>query len=150
MACGRDVAVEADPKRTMKTRMRGRLAWELGFSSNDRILDLDSDEEIESFDLVSCHRPYPIFGDYSPDFGCCHCCVGHYGAGSLDLRWGYSLGCRLFLTVRESDDSVVDVQYRPHDENGSDNDGRSRCDPSCFADVRSDVREGRHLHDVAV
>mgnify|MGYP003703264913 CR=1 FL=1 len=131
--------------------MRGHLAQELGFSSDDRVLDLDSDEEIGSFDHVGCRRPSPVFGDYSPDFGCCHYRVDHYGADDLDHHLGYFLGHRLFLAAWESDDDVVDAVYRPHDEKESDVDfGRLRYDPSCSAGVCSDAREDRYLHGAVV
>jgi hypothetical protein len=131
--------------------MMGCLDQELGFSSDDRVLDLDYGEEIGSFDLVGCHRPSPVFGDYSPDLDCCRYRVDHYGADDLDLRWGYSLGCRLFLATRESDDGVVGAEYCPRDEKGSDgDDGRSRFDLSYSAGVRLDVCEDRHLHGAAV
>lgn len=151
MARGRDVVVEADPKKMMKTRMKDRLAQELGSSNDDRALDLHSDEEIGSFNLVGCHRFSPVFGDYSPDLGCCCCRVGRCGADGLDPHWGCFLGRRPFLAARESVNGVVNAEYRHHNEKENDgDDGRSRYGPSCSADVRSDVHEDRHLHDVVV
>ena len=150
MARGRDVVVEADPKRMMKTRMMGHLGQELGFSSDDHVLDLDSGEEIGSFDLVGCHRPSPVVGDYSPDLDRC-CRVGHYGANGLGFHWGYFLSHRLFPAARESDDGVADAQCHPHDEKGSyADDGRCHYDPTGSTDARLGVHEDRHLHGAAV
>lgn len=67
-AHGYDVVREVYPMKKMtKTKMRGRLAQEPGFSNDDRVIDIDQGREIGSCDLVGCHRLALDLGDLPPD-----------------------------------------------------------------------------------
>lgn len=73
VARGYDVVGEIYPMKKMtRTKMRGHLAQELGFSNDDCLLDLDQAWEIGNCDLVGRHRLALDLGDCPPDLaGCC-------------------------------------------------------------------------------